>query len=76
MDNNIDPTELLKQRMEDSLDYLIEQLDSNPMDTDAWQFYFKQLKDAHVDYVQTQSAEWLKQMAEIQPIPDIFKKDE
>lgn len=75
MTEQINSAELLKQKLEYSLDYLIEQLDENPMDSDAWQFYLKQIKDAQLEYIKSQGGEWFKQLYEIQPIPDIFKPD-
>lgn len=40
-----------KQKLEDSLDYLIECLEENPLDYDAVVYYAQATKDTNIEYL-------------------------
>lgn len=61
-------SEELRQRLEEATDYLIEQLEENPANVDAWQFYNKQLYDAQQAYLTSAQLDWFAALAAIQPI--------
>lgn len=64
----ITTAEELRQALEYATDYLIEQLEENPADVDAWQFYNQQVFNAQQAYLKSASLDWFAALADIQPI--------
>ena len=64
----ITTAEELRQALEQATDYLIEQLEENPANVDAWQFYNKQVFNAQQAYLKNTSLDWFAALADIQPI--------
>ena len=64
----ISTAEELRQALESATDYLVEQLEENPANVDAWQFYNKQVYDAQQAYLKSASLDWFAQLANIAPV--------
>lgn len=44
--------EIYKQKLEDAYDYLLEQLDENPLDLDAIVYFNSQCKEINLEYIE------------------------